>query len=237
MIGVRPANIDSDIDPSRIRSEIIKSHLTKMDSYHDPSSPERLYHFLDVQDRFFVIWQDTMAEFHYVVTEEDLTRYGEGLENGEDVRLPSYTTMTVPVLKMVYVPFAYRGRNLQATYLDFVKSIADEVGESFALFCDPFLINGASNAYGARQSFLAYQHNSISTPNNWLDLSVKQRQRFLDAGCRNVLYHDAGESQPFQHFMYLSEQATDEERRLAAALNLNYSIDYEKLESLRNGTR
>ena len=206
-----------------------------MDSYYVPAGDLQTYYFADIQDRFFVAWSEPIANYEYSLSLEDFNKYAKALEEGEYRPLPNYEKMVVPVCKIVYVPPRNRGKQLQHNFFDFAKSIADTTGESFALYCDPFTINNVPSNAGAKASLGHFFEDGIDHPENWLTLTVKQRDRFTASGFRNVKYKDGEQTMPFQQFFYLSEKATQQERELVDSLEVFYDVDRERLRKLEAG--
>jgi hypothetical protein len=219
---LRPPRIDPDINWASVKSRIITELAKHMDSFFDDE--DSTYHFVDIQNRFFVSVLDYEAQYDYGLTVKDLEIYGETFQ------LPDFEPMFVPIIRAFYVPAANRGRNLQASFFDFIKSVADQTGESFAIFADPFEITNCPQSANARQALVYFCEHGYHQPARWMKLFVKQRQRFLDAGFLNVKYNNAQVTEPWQQFFYLSKKATDEERRLVDALLLEYEVNWKKLD-------
>jgi len=219
---IRPANVDPDIPFDTLRSRIIRNLIGKLDCLYD----DGVYYFCDIQGRYFAQFHDYTAHFYYE-REIDLENYVPSYELptsvADDVRF------IAPILKVIYVPPRHRGRNLQAKFLDYVLSVSEEECEPLAVFCDPFEINEISFADGAKQAQAKFVVNGINTPDNWMYQCAVQRERFLKAGFRNVRYHEAQVTQPWQQFAYMPSDAKQEYHDLMDALELHYEVQWDKL--------
>ena len=219
----RRGNVDEDIDFDSIRSKIIRSLIGKLDSYYE----DGVYFFVDVQNRFFVNMVDYGAYYDWSESyEETMFR----LDN--DIPPPDPTPpFLASVMKVFYSPPINRGRGYQKMFLDYILSVAEEEGEPVAAFVDPFLINGETQRDNAQTAFLKFLKNGISPTENWLTDSVKQRNRFLKAGFRNVKFY--GEvTTTWQQFLYMPKTAPAEHQETVNRLEVHYDVDMEKLKQM-----
>ena len=232
---LRSPRIDPDIDVEGITNPIILALLQRMDSLVDDEGGETVYYFTDIQDRFWCGMTEAIAEYKYVMTEEDYEELGQALESGYEVGCMdkfNYITMKVPVLKVFYVPPTYRGRDIQKIFFEFLTSVADETDTSFAAFADPFYIPDCPYRSGAKESLLYFVHHGYEEPEKYWSLSVKQRNRFIESGLRNIEYANAEVTQPWQQFFYLHANATPEERRLIDSLERRFTVNEEKIKEI-----
>ena len=220
---LRPAKIDAEINVDRIKSRIIRSLLTRMDSFYCYDKHPDEYVFLDIQDRFWISMIDTGQVF---------TGFGgtELLELdyiGETVEVPKSVSLEVPTIRVIYVPMRHRGRRIQSKLLDYLKSVADESGESMGIFADAFELCGANIRESSTDSFIRYTEIGIEKPDDWIYQTAIQRERFLKAGFENVHYHQSFLTEPWQQFVYASKNCTDDERELIDNLKIEYKVNWD----------
>ncbi len=220
---LRPARVDEDIDFSSIKSKIIRSLIGKLDCLYE----DGVYYFTDIQNRFFCNFLDFGACYEYQESYEEMKYRHENSIPSEE-----YVSFFAPVMRVFYVPPRNRGRNLQRAFLDFVFSVAEEECEALAAFCDPFAIEGESFADTAQTAFLKFIEDGIKPTPNWLTDGIKQRDRFLKAGFRNVKYNDGKITQPWQQFLYLPATAPKEYQQTVDKLELHFKVDMERLRQL-----
>jgi GNAT superfamily N-acetyltransferase len=238
-LSYRQPIIDDEIDISSIRNPILLSLLQTMDSFVEVDNGQRCYYFCDIQNRFFCAMTEPIARYEHVMTEEDYAQLAKDLEGGYKTGALGrydYITMTVPVLKVVFVPPTYRGRNIQKRFFEYLTDVADETNTCFAAFADPFYIPECPHRCGAKEALAFFCHNGYEEPDNYWTLSVKQRNRFIESGLRNVEYANAEVTQPWQHFFYLHCNATPEEHRLISSLERRFDVDLEKIEEIEGRT-
>ncbi len=222
---LRPATIDEDIPFANLKSKIIRSLIGKLDCLYD----DNVYYFTDIQGRYFAQFVDFNARFRYEY-EVDLDNYIPPDERDTPPPHIAELQFKAPIMRLFYVPPVHRGRNLQAKFLDYVISIAEQECEPLAVFADCFTINGESLADGAKQSQVRYVQDGISTPKNWMYLTAVQRERFLKAGFRNVRYHDGTVTLPWQQFAYMPSDARQEYHDLMDVLECHYEVQWNKLD-------
>ena len=120
-------------------------------------------------------------------------------------------------------------------FLDYILSIAEEEAEPVAASVDPFAIHGENYGDSASSAFLKFLQDGISPTENWISDSVKQRDRFLKAGFKNVKYEEAQVTQPWQQFLYMPTTAPDSYQETVNRLELNYTVDLERLRQVEPG--
>ena len=228
----RAANIDTDIKVDDVRSKLVEACLHEMDSIMETDEAgQNTFYFTDIQNRFFTAITNPIAEYRYQLTEEDMQKVVEEMEDGYKLGVFDQFTfepVTVPVVKVFYVPPYCRGRGIQSSFFDFLTSVSDDVGESFACFADPYKIIGCPRKVSAKEALYYFINNGYEKSDRyWID-SVKQRNRFIGNGLRNVEYYDASCTEPWQHFYYLSDKASAEEGQLIDKLERHFIVDEAK---------
>tara|TARA_B100001123_G_C15109625_1_gene946906 strand:+ start:355 stop:993 length:639 start_codon:yes stop_codon:yes gene_type:complete len=205
MMGRRPI-VDPDIDFDRLRSNIIKELVHRMDSYYSPEEEANQYMFCDVQNRFVVGMTDDCCTY---------------AAKGYGIR--------VPLLKFLYVPKHCRGKGIQKMFLEYIISVAEEKKESFATMASAFEIQNAPICGTASQYMLCILKNPDEEMDDWLYQTTKQRQRLLDLGFRNVRYEHGEVTLPWQQLYYMHTNATAEQRMIIDNLELHYDVQWDKL--------
>jgi hypothetical protein len=210
-----PLQLDADINPELIKSNIIRRLLNEYHSFIDNGE----YYFIDPQNRFFFGWLDTGAEYNadieYVLKDIDV--------DGEYRPLPKMSIM-VATLRVFYTVKHHRGKNLQRQTFERIIEIAEEEAETFSVFADPFIINngGGMRETNARSALVKFVTNHYSEPADWKEQLIKQRNRFLSYGLRNCNYEDAQITHPCQSFLFCPTTADDETKELVDRLEIFY---------------
>ena len=227
MMYGRQGKVDEDIDFYSIKSKIIRNLIGKLDSYYE----DGVYFFVDVQNRFFCNMMDYGAYYEYQESYESMMHR---MEN--DIPPPEpCPSFLASIMKVFYIPPRHRGRGLQGMFLDYILSVSEEESEPVASFVDPFAINGENYGDNASTSFVKFLQDGISPTENWISDSVKQRDRFLKAGFKNVKYEEAQVTQPWQQFLYMPTTAPDSYQETVNRLELKYTVDLERLRQLEPG--
>ena len=232
MMRSRPPNIDADIMRSDVKSPLVEACLYEMDSLMETDEVgHNTFYFTDIQNRFFTAITNPIAEYQYHITEEDMNTVMEKMDGG--YQLGAFDEFTfepirVPVVKVFYVPPYCRGRGIQNLFFEFLTEVADDTGCSFAIFADPYKINGCPRKVTAKEALAYFIHNGYEKSDKYWTDSIKQRNRFISSGMRNVEYYDASVTEIWQHFYYLSKNAGEEEKRLIDKLERHFDVDEEK---------
>jgi hypothetical protein len=219
MFNARYAHTDPDIDPERIRSRIMRGMLGQYDAYcTEPGDSEIT--FLDPYGSFMFAMLDTAAEYKL-----DIMDYmGEEYDPLSE-RMTTYhrcKPVELPTFRLIYVVPYRRGRGLQTKILNEIKSKADELGESFAIFAGPIKLNGQGREVNILQSLQKLETHGYTEANDYHYQLYKQRKRFLDLGFKNVKYHDARLTGPWQSFVYVHANAPEAEVELFRELEVHY---------------
>ncbi len=221
MFNSRRAYTDPDINLDLIRSKILREIITQHDAYCPKKGDQQEITLVDGYQRYFLRMLDIGAEYKldimdYMEEEFDFdsplqTRYRE---NNHSIFLPT--------LRLVYVVPHHRGKGIQRQVLNELKAIADEVGESFALFTDPLILSGRGRETNAVECMAKFDQNGHEPPEDYMYQLWKQRKRMLDTGLTNVKYTDAQVTEPCQSFVYINKQASPQERGLFNELKREY---------------
>lgn len=218
MFQTRWAKVDPDIDVGRIKSCIVRAMIGQYDCYTEDSRSDEIF-FVDPYKKFFFSMLDSLCEFKL-----DLADYIDEDKREIDKEYLSIpcTVVELPVFRVIYTVRHHRGKGIQRTILEEIKGVADECGESFAIFADPFKISGAGRELNASEALVKFLQNGYEPTDNWIDDLYKQRKRFLELGFINAKCVEATLTKPFQHFVYISKQARPEERKLLESLQVHY---------------
>ena len=189
------ARIDNDISTSEICSQIITSLIGKLHFYYE----EQTFVFVDLQDRFWLTFTDSR---HTIYQNDEHYFYA-------------------PTLKAIYVAPQSRETGLQRQILKWLTTTADEVNEHLAAFVDPFEVVSDDQTDGAWDSFLKFVEYGPQKTGDWQADVKKQRQRFIDAGFRNVKYDDAKVTDAFQQMLYVSKRCSKDDKLLIENLELS----------------
>ena len=206
MMG-RPPRIDPDINWGGIKSNIIRELTHRMDSFFAGDGGVDQYVFCDIQNRFVVALTDDCCFYE---------------SNGYGIR--------VPVLKFIYVPQHHRERGIQKMFLEYITSVADEVGESFAGFASAFDVIDPPIRGQAVEYMDCVLQNEGKYLEDWLYKTAKQRKRMMDLGFRNVKYEDGVSTEPWQQLYYQNEKATAEEKMIVDSLELHYDVKWQNID-------
>lgn len=206
---------DPDINPNQIDSPIVRRCLEHYTAYDNDDE----ICFLDVQNRYFFTMLQRKVQYSRLQTLE-IDDWDPGTPLFYDV----------PILRAVYTVKHHRGKGLQAGLLDQLKAWSEEYAEAFAVYADPYQLkrNGLPER-NAAEALIKFQYGYDPTDNYNIDL-VKQRERFMDAGLRNIRFEDARYTQPFQQFAYVPSTLDEAHQQLFDDLELFYMVDYEKLK-------
>jgi GNAT superfamily N-acetyltransferase len=192
--------------------------LGQYDSFTEDSRSEEIF-FVDPYQKFFFSMLDSSCEFQL-----DIADYidDETGELNEEYFSIERTTVEMFVFRVIYTVPHHRGKGIQRRILEEIKGVADDCGESFAIFADPFRISGFGRETTASEALVKFTQNGYEPTDNWTDSLYKQRKRFLELGFFNTKYAHAEVTKPYQHFVYISENAPPEERKLLQSLQVHY---------------
>ena len=218
MLQIRYAKVDPDINVGRIRSRIVHNMIGRYDCFTEDSRSEEIF-FLDPYKKFFFAMLDSVCEFKL-----DLADYidEETGELDEEYFSTGRTDVVLPVFRVIYTVPHHRGKGVQRRILEEIKGVADECGESFAIFADPFKISGIGSELNASEALVKFAQNGYEPTDNWMDDLCKQRKRFLELGFINAKCADATLTRPYQHFVFISKTARPEEQQLLESLQVHY---------------
>ena len=206
---------DPDINISRIDSPIVRRCLEYYTAYDNGDE----ICFIDVHNRYFFTMLQRKVSYSRMMT-MNMDAWDPGTPLSHDV----------PILRAVYTVRHHRGKGLQATLIQQLIEWAEEYGEAFAVYADPYQLkrNGMPER-NATEALCKFQYGYDPTDNYVYDL-VKQRQRFLDAGLRNIKFEDARYTEPFQQFAYVPSTIGDDIQQLFDDLEVFYIVDEDKIK-------
>jgi len=211
MRSARYSHIDEDIEPQRIRSRFLRELIGIYDTYLVAEDPLDLM-LVDPAKKFFVTVSDKTILFRHKKHPENF--------------------VFLPYVRMIYVVRHHRGKGVQRGLLEEFKTISDDVGESFAICADPFVLNGTDREMDAHQAMVKLWNRGEQPTEHWLKDLEKQRQRFFSAGLHNIQFGNAQVTEPFQQFVYPSKNEDICNLNVFAQHECHYTVDYEKLEQL-----
>lgn len=227
MFQTRRAYTDPDIDINLIKSPLIREMITQYDSYIErPGDTE--FTMIDGYKRYFLRMLDSYAKYDlnmvdFMPKNATQEEANEWWSNGGFDRYREVShTVYLPTLRIIYVCPHHRQKGIQAKALELLKEIADEVGESFSLFTEPLVLSGYGRETNAVECMIKLDQNNYERPEDFNYQLWKQRNRMLKAGLTNVRYSGAQVTEPYQSFVYINKQATEEEVNLFKALEVNY---------------
>jgi len=217
MIINRVRHTDPDINVNRIDSPIVRRALEDYTAYENDDE----ICFVDIQNRYFFTMMQRKVQYSRLSSLD--------IDNWDPLSPLFYD---VPILRAVYTVKHHRGKGLQARLLDTLVGWCEEYAEPLAVYTDPYQLkrNGMPER-NATEALLKFQHGYEPTDRYLKDM-VKQRQRFIDAGFRNIRFEDARYTKPFQQFAYVPSTLDEQYQQLFDDLELFYVIDYEKLEKM-----
>jgi GNAT superfamily N-acetyltransferase len=218
MFQTRRARVDPDINVGRIRSRIVRNMIGQYDCFTEDSRSEEIF-FVDPYQKFFFSMLDSVCEFRLGFGDFINEETGELDEEFFSTRR---TDVVLPVFRVIYTVRHHRGKGIQRRVLEEIKGVADECGESFAIFADPFKISGFGRELNASEALVKFVQNGYEQTDNWMDDLYKQRKRFLELGFINAKCVHATLTEPFQHFVYISKNARKEEQELLESLQVHY---------------
>ena len=227
MFQTRRAYTDPDIDINLIKSPLIKEMITQYDSYIKEVGDWE-FTMIDGYKRYFLRMLDSYSEFSldladYLPEVEDEAEASDWLESESYRRYNAANhTAYLPTLQIIYVCPHHRGKGIQAAALKQLKEIADDVGESFSLFCEPLILSGYGRESNAVECMAKLDQNNYERPQDFNQQLYKQRNRMLKAGLRNIKFNKAQITMPWQSFVYVNKKATPEELLLYKELEVSY---------------
>lgn len=218
MFQSRDARVDPDINVGRIRSRIVRNMIGQYDCFTEYEGSEEIF-FVDPYQKFFFSILDTACEFRLDLADFFNEETGE---LDEEYFTTGRTDVVLPVFRVIYTVRHHRGKGIQWQILHEIKGVADECGESFAIFADPFRISGFGSELNASDALVKFVQNGYEPTDNWMDDLYNQRKRFLELGFINVKCSSATLTEPYQHFVYISKNAQSEEQKLLESLQVHY---------------
>tara|TARA_Y100000592_G_C5478527_1_gene323893 strand:+ start:2104 stop:2817 length:714 start_codon:yes stop_codon:yes gene_type:complete len=227
MFSARYADVDPDINPELIRSKLIRAMIGQYDCLTEEEGDSEIY-FLDPYGNYFFTLSDNFSKYElstmdYIpdgACEEDISAWFRGPSFAEYCRInePVY----LPICRMIYVVPHQRGKGFQRKLIKELMAMSDKVGEGFALFADPFVLDGPGRQVNAREAFLKMLQSDLGSPDNYQYCLWKQRNSFLSYGLKNVKCNDSNfhSKEQYKSFVYVNAQAGEKERRLFEELEL-----------------
>lgn len=222
MFQSRYAYTDPDIDVGLIRSKIIKEMIPNYDSYIAETGDSEIT-LIDGYKQYFLRMLDSYSE--YRLNSLDYHRPDEDYDYDSPLQKryrDNNHTVHLPTLRIIYVVPHHRGKGIQKRVLGELKEIADEVGESFALFTEPLILSGYGRETNAVECMAKLDQNNYEPPEDYNLQLWKQRNRMLAAGLTNVKYVNAQITKPYQSFVYINKNAPPEEVALFNELKVHY---------------
>ncbi len=230
MFSSRYADVDPDIQPELIRSKLIRKMIGHYDCLTGAEGDSEIY-FVDPYGNFFFTLSDRFSRYElnmmdYInedATDEQVRDWFDSDSYKEFCRINK--TVELPICRMIYVVPHRRGQGFQRKLIDELKKVADEVGEGFCLFADPFVLEGQGREVNAREALVKMIQSDLVPPENYNYCLWKQRNAFLSYGLKNVKCNDPnfGCKEQYKSFVYVNAQAGEQERRLFQELELSYS--------------
>lgn len=214
----RYATTDEDIRPELIQSKVIKGLLGKYDAY---SGGDGEIIFFDPYENFFFQMSDMSYQNTWEVNigdyfNEDGTLKDDWHEVSGGVQMS--------VLRVVYITPHRRGQGRLRRIMEDLTSLSDETGESIGLFCDPFRISGYGRELTAYEAFLKFSENGYEQTEDWIKDLYYLRKKYMSYGFQNIVYDRAELTEGYQHFVYISANASEEERKILQALRVDYGF-------------
>jgi len=211
MFESRKASISDDIEPKLIRSEFTRELIGLYDTFlmNDELPIDLL--LVDPYQKFFMVATDLCIIF--------------------ESKLDSDNYVALPYVRMIYVLPSRRGIGLQARLLGELTGIADDVGESFAIVADPFVLGGNERELNVYQSIAKLKEHGEEPPEKYMEALVKQTKRFKTAGLTNVKFSHSQITEPYQEFVYISKTEDQAKAEILWENKVDYLIDYKKLEN------
>ena len=210
MFESRHATVSNNIEPKQIRSDFTRELIGLYDTYLMSDDPLDLM-LVDPYQKFFIVATDLCIIF--------------------ESKLDSDNYVALPYVRMIHVVSHQRRRGLQGRILEELKGIADDVGESFSIVADPFVLGGDERELNAYQCIAKLEQNGEEQPDNYTQALVSQTKRFKSAGLTNVKFSNAQITEPYQQFVYVSKNEDPARREILNENKVHYLIDYKKLES------
>jgi len=210
MFNSRRSEISDDVDIHQIKSRFLAELVGIYDTYLWNNDPLDLI-LVDPYSKFFFVVSDLTILFQ---SEFDQDKY-----------------CFLPYVRMIWVARHHRKRGIQSRILDEMKSISDDVAESFSITADPFDLTGSGREVTALDGIRKLYENDICPTENYLSDLVKQRDRFINAGFDNVRFGNAQITEPYQHFVYISKNDTDRNRSIFRENTVSYIVNTEKIGS------
>ena len=229
MFRTRHAHTDPDINVDLIRSRLIKKMLGQYDTYTTTEGDPEIT-FMDPYQRFFFAILDCQAEYKLDIMDYIGEEYEYDSELMRHYR-ENDTSITLPTFRIFWTVPHHRGKGIQRKVLDEIKKASDEVKESFCIYADPFKLSGLGRETNAWEGLQKLEENGYEPTDNYGHDLYKQRKRFLDLGFWNCKYADAQITQPYQQFVYVNQNAPEEEVKLFLQLRRHYDCPlYDDLE-------
>ncbi|MDG2384403.1 MAG: hypothetical protein P8N76_22230 [Pirellulaceae bacterium] len=150
---------------------------------------------IDPNDKFFLEISDKTTQ---------VTPPSPDWEDGDDVNRyfnQPLKEVYSPLVRLIDVSRHQRGKGLQKLVPEQLIDIANQVGESFAIVADPFVLKGHAPEIGAKAAVRKLLNHGYEPTQHWLQDCEKQRRRFASLGGVNTRFANATVSQPFQQFV------------------------------------
>lgn len=212
----RYAHTDEQIRPELINSPILKGLLGNYDAY-DAGDGEIV--FFDVYQNFFFQVTDSSYSSAWGVSSELFTD-----EDGEiDENYWNYLgRVEMPILRVLYITKHRRRQGRFGRIMEDLTSLSDETGQSIGLFCDPYRISGYGRELTAYEAYAKFVENGYEKTDDWIKDVYELRKKYMSYGFQNLFYDKAQVTEGYQHFVYISENAPAEERKLLDKMKVNY---------------
>ena len=211
MFENRYATVSESVDPQKVRSDFTRELIGIYDTYLLNDDPLD-FMLVDPYQKFFLVVSDLAILFESQV---DSDRY-----------------TVLPYVRMIYTVRQHRSKGIQRALLEELKAIADDVGQSFSIVADPFVLGGTQRELNAYEAIGKLEHNGEHPTENYMADLVKQTQRFKAAGLTNVKFSNASVTEPFQQFVYVSANENPLRLEILNENKVEYLINYSELEKM-----
>jgi len=211
MFENRYATVSESVDPQKVRSDFTRELIGIYDTYLLNDDPLD-FMLVDPYQKFFLVVSDLAI---LCESQVDSDRY-----------------TVLPYVRMIYTVRQHRSKGIQRALLEELKAIADDVGQSFSIVADPFVLGGTQRELNAYEAIGKLEHNGEHPTENYMADLVKQTQRFKAAGLTNVKFSNASVTEPFQQFVYVSANENPLRLEILNENKVEYLINYSELEKM-----
>ena len=212
----RYAQTSEQIKPELINSPILRGLLGNYDAY-DAGDGEIV--FFDVYQNFFFQVIDSSYSSAWGVSSELFTDADGEIDENYFNYLGS---VEMPILRVLYITKHRRRAGRFGRIMKDLTSLSDETGQSIGLFCDSFKISGHGRELTAYEAYEKFKDYGYEKTDDWIKDVYELRKKYMSYGFQNLFYDKAQVTEGYQHFVYISENAPAEERKLLEAMKVNY---------------